>query len=265
MKYIQKIVRSDAVFQDAGFAQILLIRSEIFAQQIFFQFEDFPIVIYFKTLISFLLEPTRYVIPLQNDKLENGMIRRAGAGPYKFTLGFLVFLSITLLLHYGNSRVDSELLAANQHSDEWVKLANIRSPSESHIPASDEQRAMETLVASGMAGPGGRALEKKPLDTNEHYEAMRTLVNAGLITSKDISVADLGKPSHLVEDSPVEEARESQHTASPCDLQPDHLDCSEYPSGLFSPEYARAKLGPHIKVIFSGEFLNPVAKHRRVH
>jgi hypothetical protein len=194
------------------------------------------------------------------------MIWRNGAGQYKFILGALVLFTTTLLLYYGNSREDSALLAASQLSDEaWVKLANIRSPSESHIPASDEQHAMETLVAAGMTGPGGRALEKKPVDVNEHYKAMRTLVNAGLITSKDISVADLSKSSHFIEGSPVEDAlaRASQHTASPCDLEPDHLDCSEYPSGLFSPEYARARLGPHIKVICPGK--STACLHLQVH
>ncbi len=191
---------------------------------------------------------------------------RRGAGPHTIILGFLVISAITLFLQTGNSRVDFALLAANQHDESWVKLANIRSPSESHISASDEANAMETLVASGMTGPGGRTLEKKPYEPNEHYEAMRTLVNAGLITAKDISVADLRKSSHPIEDAPQDSlARTSQHEVSPCDLQPDHLDCSEYPSGLFSPEFARAKLGPHIKVTFFGRVLSPAEQHLRVH
>jgi hypothetical protein len=193
------------------------------------------------------------------------MIQRRGAGPYKIILGFSILLTAALFLHSGNGRVDFALLAVNQQSDEpWVKLANIRSPSESLISASDEEHAMETLVASGMTGPGGRALEKKPLDTKEHYDAMRTLVNAGLITPKDISVADLRKSSHITDDSPAAIARASQHAMSPCDLQPDHLDCSEYPSGLFTPEYARAKLGPHIKVILSWHVRCPTAERLQV-
>ena len=178
------------------------------------------------------------------------MIRlRAGPHIIIVALGLLVTVSIVILLHSGHDRVDVALLAAGQQSDEaWVKLAHVRSRSESRISASDENQAMQTLVASGMTGPGGRSLEK-PLNQEEHYEAMRTLVNAGVITSKDIHVADLRRSSHLLEDSPARETVETEQALSPCDLQPDHLDCSEYPSGLFSPEYARAKLGPHVKVI----------------
>jgi hypothetical protein len=179
------------------------------------------------------------------------MIRLRGTLPYKFIFGILVLVTIVLVLHSGHSPEVITLLEATHQTDEtWVKLPNIRSPSESRISERDEQQAMDTLVASGMTGPGGRALEPKPLDQYEHSEAMRTLVNAGIITAHDITVADLRKPSNVLEDSPAEDsARESRQELSPCDLQPDHLDCSEYPSGLFSPEFARAKLGPHIKVI----------------
>jgi hypothetical protein len=130
---------------------------------------------------------------------------------------------------------------------EWSRVSGVRTPGESRISASDEQNAMETLVASGLTAPGGRLLPEKSLQVDEHLKAMQTLVNAGLITSDDISFKDLGKSSEGLS-SETSDGRGSERAISPCDLQPDHLDCSEYPSGLYSPQYALAKLGPHIKV-----------------
>ena len=171
---------------------------------------------------------------------------------------FLFSISLFTVLLYIRQEQSPVLLVDDiGETVHWTKIPSVRTPDESRISASDEESAMETLVAAGLTGQGGRSLSKKAISTKEHADAMQTLVNAGMIKDADVSLLDLHDPKHVADSYDFSDGRESRKESSPCDSHPDHLDCSEYPAGLFTPQYALAKLGPDVKVIYS--FIDCVA------
>jgi hypothetical protein len=111
-----------------------------------------------------------------------------------------------------------------------------------------------------MTGKDGNLLARNHLPVSEYYKAMETLADAGMISPGDIFLKNISEPDRknkLVDhigakadqkNDPEQQDRFAREHLAPCEREPGHLDCSEYPAGLFTPQYSRAKLGPNIKV-----------------
>ena len=102
-------------------------------------------------------------------------------------------------------------------------------PAEAKVPEDEEQDAMRTLIQAAGGGTAVPAVEALSAVERQKERSKR-------ITQARVEASTGASPEKI------------DSILHPCEEHPSDLRCSEYPSGMLTPEFDKAKYGPNIKV-----------------